>query len=204
MSNELTLIPDGELNQILNSREKVGYPNEQKNIRNREIDSAITLNRYRQLNNEVSTAELVFINCRFNKEVDIGDYQSAGSVTFKTCNFEENVIIRSSRNTKFVSDCEFKKEFTIWIENNTDGTISNLFINNILRIEGNGIRKLSLSNINVGKIIQDQKLIIKTQCQEFEIDNIYFSEFHFLKPAKFEQGLGLKNQYFNPLAELIS
>jgi len=127
-------------------------------------------------NRGVYIADLLFIGCVFYQSVDLGDYMSAGRVTFQGCVFHADVTIFSTNNVTIGADCFFRQDLTI--KGVGPGfEIGNFVVDGALSV-GNTGPKLVISNIN--SRVQEQKLVVKSNCKEIQISGCFFRRIYVL------------------------
>ena len=198
MGSPHTPLLEGELKRVLGNRVTLDFSGEKYIYYYREINDPIGL-RGLSLRHGYNTyiKPLNFENCIFNNIVDIGDYDSAGTISFKNCVFNSSLSIES-KNTKLDGKCEFNKQLKISVSESEE-KFSNLLINDSLEINGS-TNKLELNNISSDKKRETQKIIIESNCVSLVIDNVECNELKILSNDRLNRGLRLENVIANKLS----
>jgi hypothetical protein len=184
---ERNIISEDELSNILAKRNVhiSNRPSTPKTVYNSEVNGNLHLIAP-QNTSQIFINDLVFVECIFKGKIELGDYARAGSIEFRNCSFEENVIIESINNIKLTGLCHFLNNLTVRLSGTRDDEISNINVDKDLLIQGSNSNVLVIKNINLDREIKDQNLVISSHIlKKIEVTNIVFASIK-LSRTRFE------------------
>jgi uncharacterized protein YjbI with pentapeptide repeats len=166
MTQKRQEIPEHEITGLIKNRLSLQYTNSPIRIHGKIVNYKISLQQRIFRNQNAFVRDLIFSDCEFNDLVDIGDYESAGSVIFENCIFNNNARLET-RNTSY-SSCEFKGDLTLRITENSQ-VLDGFNVNGELQIVGQA-SNLTLTKINKEVEIVNQKINISASINSLIID----------------------------------
>src|SRR6187401_1316624 len=95
-----------ELRGILGSRVTMDPNANKKRIHGKEINDSIVMQDRLLHNVNTYIKDLTFDECIFNADVNIGDYEKAGTITFYNCIFNKSIKVFFG-NSSFTGNCVF-------------------------------------------------------------------------------------------------
>jgi len=175
---EKQVISKNELGGILANRmARIGYGPESKKIQGKEINDGIVLQQRISVPYDTFIQSLVFDDCIFNQQVDLGDYEQAGAVRFYNCIFNNIVKIQLS-NSSLSRDCIFNSDLIIQLKQGSVAEISDYNVKGKLQVYGptgfgTSQQKLFLKDINRNQEIKDQKVEIGGEFGDIIVEGVF-------------------------------
>ncbi len=163
-------ISEQQLAALIHSRITLQHSDGPKRIVGKLVNHSTVLNKRISLNSGTYIRDLVFGDCVFNGSVDIGDYDSAGSVSFESCTFNNSVRFNLD-NTSYTQNCVFNDDFTVKSKKSSL-SLTDLNVKGTLKIIG-PIDELTLHRINNGVEIIKQKVIISSSLNILLVNDIF-------------------------------
>ncbi|HYF29652.1 MAG TPA: hypothetical protein VD993_00885 [Chitinophagaceae bacterium] len=158
MAEQRQIISKEELDQQLRNRISLEYSYSDRIIRSKEINYPIQLQHRIRHNPGTYIVSLLFSNCVFNEDVDIGSYENAGSIEFKNCTFNKSISIDFA-NVAFSGDCIFNGNLIIKLTQQDSVDISGLIVHGTFKVLGSA-RQIIIRNINHEQPKADREVII--------------------------------------------
>ena len=183
MSTSLTLYPEENFNSFLIGRVTLDQKGTQWILKDKLIDFPLAFNVILAVGNHIHIGPLFFVNCAFKKDVYIGSYIYTGNITFEDCTFEANAVIQSMSNVAFNDNCQFKKDATFSFDSSSKATLSGISVDGTLNITGDTNKQFTIQKINIGKVIQNQKIALSCQSRGFVLENIRLNELEIISYA---------------------
>ena len=189
MTNQNTILSNLDLISILRSRITSYRGNSLvEKIIEKEINDEVSIIRFQNLDSSQIIKPLLFVDCVFNSNVNVEDYQSAGRVSFKNCKFNCAVKVQSENST-FTGVCIFNHDLTIKLADDTE--ISNYNVKGNFVILGKS-KKLSLKNINKEEEIINQTVRLNGGFTELIIEEVFGKILEFSNKLETQKDLVLK------------
>jgi hypothetical protein len=175
MPNPQTPISDREFDKLIMSRD-VMEAQDKIWLFDKIIDVPLVQNHTTYNGNPgVRKAGIHFRNCTFNQKITLGQQNEVGSITFEGCLFEDDFASYSFSSVNLIGDCIFKKGFVI---SSNEGmlTLKDLNVEGTLNVSASSNQLLVLKDINIGKEIKKQKVVVSASSGHTEMENIFCDE----------------------------
>lgn len=188
MTQKRQEISEHEIRELANNRVTLQHTDGPKRIYGKIVNHKISLHERIIRNNNTFIRGLIFNGCEFNDIVDIGNSESAGSVTFENCIFNNFVMLETSNTS--LSKCEFNGDLTLKITESEE-VLEGLNVKGELKIVGQ-ISNLTLTKINNEVEIVNQKINISTSLNGLIISDSSANSLVFADGYEFSGNLEIK------------
>jgi uncharacterized protein YjbI with pentapeptide repeats len=193
MTIGLTLVEQDELDKLVGNRTTLDPPKAKRFIVDKFINAPLLLERQENPNPHVFIQDLYFRNCTFKMAVRVGASRNVGIIDFENCIFENPVYFYSIDNINLYNEQSFNSDLTLNAGSNHEFKVSDISVAGTLKISSGRHVKLTVENINVGKAIEKQNIIIDAPVDKMEVDHIHCVDLHIRSAVKTKVGSEFSN-----------